>query len=70
MCHLFSHSGFFFSKFIYFLPVSQGMQDLSSMTRDGTCAPWSGTRAPWSGNIESQPLDQQGCSPYWLLNEH
>ena len=61
MCHLFSHSGFF-SKFIYFSPLSQGMQDLSSTTRDGT-------HAPCSGNTESQPLDQQGHPSHWLLNE-
>ena len=36
--------------------VTCSMQDLSSLTRD-----W--TQAPWTGNMESQPLDSQGSSP-------
>ena len=36
----------------------QGMQDLSSLTRDQTCA-------PCSGSVESQPLNHQG-NPFFL----
>ena len=37
---------------IYLLAVLQGVQDLSSLTRDGTCA-------PCSRSTESQPLHHQ-----------
>ena len=37
--------------FFFFWP--RGTQDLSSLTRDGTCT-------PCSGSMESQPLDCQG----------
>ena len=46
------HLGAFFLSFFFFA-VLHGVWDLSSLTRDGTCA-------PCSGSTESQPLDHQG----------
>ena len=44
---------FAFFLFFKFLATSHGMWDLSSLTRDQTCA-------PCSGSAESEPLDRQG----------
>ena len=40
------------------LTALHGMQNLNSLTRDGT-------RAPCSGSVESQPLDHQGTSLFF-----
>ena len=49
--------------FFFFLAVPHSMQDLSSLTRNGTCAPCC------HGSAESKPLDFQGSPRSPFLNK-
>ena len=44
------------------LAAPRSMQDLSSPTRDGTCA-------PCSGSSESKPLDRQGIRAQYIFKK-
>ena len=60
--HQYMWTLFFLMILFFFVGHTTGLQDLSYLTKDWTCAPCSGSK-------ESLPLDCQGVSYMWILND-